>query len=185
MRKLFQAMAVIANITVLIAMVAFGAFHITEAQAEQQIQNFGEDEIHCLRQNVYFEAGNQSMLGKRAVAWVTLNRVIDDRYPDSICGVVKQGKKNTDGSMVRNACQFSWHCDGKADSVPVDNYQEKVEWNKSKMAARSVLRQWILDHTDPTGGADHYHASYVSPSWSKAGVKTAQIDDHIFYQVAW
>lgn len=184
MRKLFQATAVITNLAVLIAMVAFGAFHITEAHAEQQIQNFGDDELHCLRQNVYFEAGNQSILGKQAVAWVTLNRVVDTRYPDTICGVVQQGKRNADGSMVRNACQFSWFCDGKADTVP-DTYLEQVEWNKSELIARSVLRQWILDHTDPTGGADHYHAAYVSPNWSKAGIETAKIDDHIFYQVKW
>lgn len=185
MKKLFRALAVITNTATLVGMTAFGAFHITEAHAEQAVMNLGEDQLLCLQQNIYFEAGNQSALGKRAVAWVTLNRVVDDRYPDSICAVVKQGKQNPDGSMVRNACQFSWFCDGKADVVTTDNYQEQIEWNKSELIARSVLRQWILEHTDPTGGADHYHASYVSPAWSKAGIKTAQIDDHIFYQVKW
>lgn len=184
MKKLFQTTAVIANIAALIVMTAFGAFHINEAHAEQAVMNLGEKEILCLQQNIFFEAGNQSTLGKRAVAWVTLNRVVDDRYPDSICGVVQQGKKHKDGSMVRHACQFSWYCDGKADSVP-NTHSEQVQWNKSKLIARSVLRQWFLDHMDPTDGADHYHADYVAPDWAAAGEQTVRIDKHVFYRVNW
>ena len=37
--------------------------------------------------------------------------------------------------------------------------------------------------TDNTDGADHYHASYVTPSWRNAGELTAQIQDHIFYRL--
>ena len=184
MKKLFHTLAVAANLITLVGMVAFGAFHYTEAQAEQSINSLKAEEIHCLQQNIYFEAGNQSILGKRAVAWVTLNRVVDDRYPDSICGVVQQGKQNADGSMKRNACQFSWYCDGKADTVP-NTHLEQVQWSKSKLIARSVLRQWFLDYMDPTGGADHYHASYVSPFWADENQKTVQIDDHLFYRVSW
>ena len=184
MKKLFRGLAVTVNLATLIAMIAFGVFHYTEAKAEQAVMNLGEAEILCLRQNIYFEAGNQSALGKRAVAWVTLNRVMDDRYPNSICGVVKQGKKNSDGSMKRNACQFSWYCDGKTDSVPNTDL-EQAEWSRSELIARSVLRQWFLDYVDPTDGADHYHADYVAPNWAAAGKQTVQIDDHIFYQVKW
>ena len=184
MKKLFRTLAVTVNLATLIAMIAFGVFHYTEAHAEQAIMNLGEAEIHCLRQNIYFEAGNQSDLGKRAVAWVTLNRVVDNRYPDSICGVVQQGKQNADGSMVRNACQFSWYCDGKADTVP-DTHLEQVQWNKSELIAKSVLRQWFLDYIDPTDGADHYHADYVAPKWAASGEHTVQIDKHLFYRVNW
>ena len=79
------------------------------------------EEVTCLAENMYYEARNQSFAGQLAVSNVVMNRVADDRYPDTICEVVKQGPvrpswKGT-GEMipVRNRCQFSWWCDGKSD----------------------------------------------------------------------
>lgn len=172
------------NALTLAGIVGVGAYQIKDARADQMVQNFGDEEIHCLRQNVYFEARNQSVLGKAAVAWVTLNRVVDNRYPDTICGVVRQGNQNSDGSMVKNQCQFSWHCDGKSDAIP-DNQIEQSKWKLSGTVAKNVLREWILKQSDPTEGADHYHANYVKPYWADSGVVTTQIDDHIFYKVSW
>ena len=37
---------------------------------------------YCLAQNIYFEAGNQSLEGMAAVADVTLNRVENNSYPN-------------------------------------------------------------------------------------------------------
>lgn len=176
--------SVILNSLTIAAMVGVGAYQIKDARADQQVQSFGEEEVECLRKNVHFEARNQSNLGKKAVAWVTLNRVIDERYPDTICEVVHQGNKNDDGSMVLNQCQFSWYCDGKSDTPP-DNQIEQNKWKESETIARSVLREWVLQHFDPTEGADHYHATYANPYWNESGVKTTQIDDHIFYKVSW
>ena len=45
----------------------------------------------CLADNVYFEARNQGTAGWSAVISVTLNRVKDKRFPNTICEVVKQG----------------------------------------------------------------------------------------------
>ena len=49
------------------------------------------DALFCLALNVYHEAKNQSLIGQIAVAQVTMNRVRDDRYPSTVCEVVKQG----------------------------------------------------------------------------------------------
>jgi len=49
------------------------------------------ESLICLALNVYHEARSQSLVEQIAVAQVVVNRVNDDRYPDSICGVVKQG----------------------------------------------------------------------------------------------
>ena len=38
-----------------------------------------DEQIYCLAQNIYFEAGNQSLEGMAAVADVTLNRVQEER----------------------------------------------------------------------------------------------------------
>ena len=50
-------------------------------------------DAHCLAQNIYFEAGNQPLAGKIAVANVTLNRVEHDKFPNNVCDVVYQTKE--------------------------------------------------------------------------------------------
>jgi len=34
-----------------------------------------------------------------------------------------------------------------------------------------------------TGGANHYHATYVKPYWADESKKTVQIGNHIFYKL--
>ena len=68
---------------------------------------------------MYFEAGNQPLVGKIAVSQVVINRTQHMNYPSDICGVVYQAKwrDNWKGNKVpvRHQCQFSWFCDGKSD----------------------------------------------------------------------
>ena len=45
----------------------------------------------CLARNIYFEARNEPFAGQFAVAMVTLNRVHDKQFPNTICKVVYQG----------------------------------------------------------------------------------------------
>ena len=138
----------------------------------------------CLADNVYFEARNQGTAGWSAVASVTLNRVKDKRYPNTVCEVVKQGptreswKKNGKYYPLKHRCQFSWYCDGKKDKVhPMD----KNLYKKIKEFSHMILIPGVnlLDITD---GATHYHADYVSPAWKKSKTKTVEIGDHIFYR---
>jgi spore germination cell wall hydrolase CwlJ-like protein len=49
-----------------------------------------DKEIRCLAKNIYFEARNEPTLGQIAVAFVTLNRVDSNQFPDTICTVVEQ-----------------------------------------------------------------------------------------------
>ena len=46
--------------------------------------------------------------------------------------------------------------------------------------AYQVLNDEI--NIDVSMGATHYHASYVSPAWSKTKKRTTRIDRHIFYK---
>ena len=57
--------------------------------------NTENDDKFCLAQNIYFESGNQPLAGRVAVAQVTINRVEDKQFPNSICGVVYQAKIGT------------------------------------------------------------------------------------------
>ena len=49
------------------------------------------EEAHCLALNVYYETRSDNLAGMYAVSDVVLNRVRDDRYPNTICEVVYQG----------------------------------------------------------------------------------------------
>ena len=124
--------------------------------------------------NVYHEARSQSLVEQIAVAQVVINRVNDERYPDTVCGVVKQGEKNPDGSMKEDRCQFSWYCDGIKDTP-----YNKDAWELALSVAKSVH----AGHTvEITGGATHYHATSVNPFWAKTLKKVTRIGKHIFYR---
>ena len=135
-----------------------------------------ETALVCLALNTYHEAKNQSMIGQIATAQVVMNRVADSRYPNTVCGVVKQGPKYKGSDVpVRHKCQFSWFCDGKSDEPKRDS----KEWFKAQDYARIVLSGRIA--LDVTEGATHYHATYVRPAWAKTKTRTTRIEKHIFY----
>lgn len=138
------------------------------------------EQTQCLAENVYFEARNQPLAGQFAVMSVTINRVNDDRYPNTICEVVKQGPhrpswKGT-GEMipVRHRCQFSWYCDGKSDKT-----RDTEAWEIAMLIATGVYNGNLGDFVE---GATHYHATYVLPEWAETKTKTVQIGDHVFYR---
>jgi len=89
----------------------------------------------CLALNVYHEARDQPFIGQVAVAQVVMNRVRDDRYPDSVCDVVKQGPTYSwkQDFPVRHRCQFSWYCDGKSDKTP-----DQTAWQQAMLIAQGV-----------------------------------------------
>ena len=49
------------------------------------------EELKCMAENIYFEGRAEPMMGKIAIGHVVMNRIEDQRFPDTICGVVKQG----------------------------------------------------------------------------------------------
>ena len=70
-----------------------------------------DKQMSCLAEALYFEARGEPIIGQLAVGEVILNRVEDRRYPSSICKVINQGTGR------RFACQFTYTCDGKLESV--------------------------------------------------------------------
>ena len=138
--------------------------------------------VECLALNIYHEARNQPFAGQLAVASVVINRVRDERFPDTVCEVVRQGptrpswKGTGELIPIRNRCQFSWYCDGKSDK-PL----ELKQFKRIYLLAIDILRGDTLN-LDITNGATHYHADYVTPSWASSKTKTIEIEDHIFYR---
>ena len=87
-----------------------------------------EAEVVCLAENIYHEARGEGIEGMLAVGHVTMNRVESSRFPDTVCGVVRQTKYIKSwrtGELVpaRNRCQFSWYCDGRPEVV---NKESKI-----------------------------------------------------------
>ncbi len=126
-----------------------------------------EEKVECLALNVYHEARSEPLKGQVAVAAVILNRVESGQFPDSVCGVVKQGTRS-------KGCQFSWWCDGRKDTPT-----EKEAWDQARRIAIRTLTG-LTD--DPTDGALYYHTTKVRPSWSRKFERTARIGEHLFYK---
>ena len=127
------------------------------------------EELYCLANNIYFESRNQPKLGQIAVGQVTMNRVNSPKFPNTVCGVVKQGGEK------RNRCQFSWYCDGKSDE-----HEGGAAWDESVYLALLLYSEEFT--IDVTEGALWYHATYVSPNWAEHYEKTVRINEHIFYR---
>ena len=151
------------------------------------------DELECMAQNIYFESNNQSKAGQIAVARVVINRVLDTRFPNSVCEVIFEGpireswKTKKDSELteeervyypVRNRCQFSWYCDGKADVIPESDNNHA--WRVAQDIAFDVLV--FNKYAGLVEGATHYHADYVNPAWNKTITLITKVDDHIFYR---
>lgn len=128
-----------------------------------------KDELRCLALNIYWESRSEPLEGQLAVAGVTLNRVASEKFPDSICDVVRQG-----GYARKHRCQFSWQCDGQSDEP-----KEVTAWRNAQQLARLFLAGV---YKDPTKAAKWYHADYVKPDWADRLQRTAKIGRHIFYR---
>jgi len=126
-------------------------------------QTFTAADHVCMAKNIYFEARNESLRGQMAIALVTLQRVKDPRYPNTVCGVVYDNR------------QFSWYWDGLSDRPRNGESYDDI----------ALLASAMLDSdtsiVDFTYGSTHYHANYVSPYWSDYMILKAKIDTHIFY----
>jgi len=132
--------------------------------------------VMCLALNLYHEARGEPLAGQLAVGFSTMNRVADKRYPDTVCGVVKQAKYYAWDmeNPIRNQCQYSWFCDGLSD-----NPQDGKAMLEATILAQNIYHRLV---TDISEGATHYHATYVHPYWADDMFAVLHIGDHIFYK---
>lgn len=114
-----------------------------------------KDNLHLLAQVTCGEARGEPYEGKVAVAAVILNRTLDDRFPDSVAGVVYQThafESVSNGEIYRNTTEECYK------------------------AARAALAGW-----DPSNGAIYFFAPAKTSNafiWSRQQVRT--IGKHIF-----
>lgn len=121
-------------------------------------------DAECLAKNIYHEAGIEPVEGKFAVAQVTLNRLKEGRWGNSICDVVYA------------KAQFSWTLWKKKR---MENPKGEL-WAESQMVATYVLDKGY--RVPSLAASTYYHADYVQPLWRRSVVKIQQIGQHIFYK---
>jgi spore germination cell wall hydrolase CwlJ-like protein len=126
-------------------------------------------QVTCLAENIYFEAGHEPQEGKKAVAFVTINRVQTGNYANNICGVVYQ--------KVNGTCQFTWVCDPGTTNKLLTIKNTPLYNDILKLSTNLYLNFDRME--DNTNGATYYHADYVEPGWKLK--KEKQIGRHIFY----
>mgnify|MGYP001257287453 FL=1 len=151
-----------------------------------------DPEALCMALNIYYESRSDNLAGQYAVADVVLNRMHDDRYPNTVCEVIKEGpvreswktKQDPDLSEsdriynpVRNMCQFSWYCDGKSDEP-----KDETGWAQAQYVAGNIM--YNGKYRGISEGATHYHATYVKPKWrfDRGMNHIGRIGSHIFYR---
>ena len=130
-------------------------------------------ERDCLAQAIYHEARGESQAGQLAVANVIVNRALSGKFPSTLCGVIYQ---NADKGRYR--CQFTFACDGRADTAG-----ERRAWARSASLAETVYAEFVTGQKLGAlpRSALFYHTTAVRPSWSRSFSQIAQIGSHIFY----
>ena len=130
------------------------------------------EDLNCLTEAIYFEARGEPLSGQLAVGNVIMNRVESDNFPNTICGVVHQGKQ-INGRMVRHKCQFSYYCDGKKEE-----YDDREAYIISSKVAMDVIFEPSYEMYD----ALYYHSVTVEPFWSHTKEYLGSIGNHEFYK---
>ena len=136
------------------------------AEFHHQCSPEDTNEITQLACNIYFEARGESYTGQLAVAFNTLNRVDNYRFPNTVRGVVWQSH------------QYSWTNDGKSDKIK--DYKSYI---KALQIATEVytLAKEDFKTSSPVGNSLWYHNKSVAPVWRNEKCKVVDVDNHVYY----
>ena len=127
---------------------------------------FSAEDAKCLTYTIYHEARGESLDGQYAVAEVVINRVKDPRWPDTVCGVVKERR------------QFSFFNKG---------YFPRMRDKKAAALAAHIALDvintysWGNEYIIVPIGTVFYHTTSVRPSWRKKLEFVLQAGNQLFY----
>lgn len=111
----------------------------------------------CLKQNILYEAGGETFLGKLAVGMVTINR--HKSQNKSICTIVFEKD------------QFSWTTWIKEPKTVFD----------FEITEAAFIAQKELYKIPNLENAIYYHNIYVYPDWAKKKRFLTKLGNHLFY----
>jgi N-acetylmuramoyl-L-alanine amidase len=134
-----------------------------------------EHDIAIMAKTIFGEARGEYYSIKGGLpSLIAIGNVIMNRY----------SKQSWYGKTIQEVClkphQFScWN--GNDVNSPllnsIPNNQYAVYEKCYDVAQKIISNEW----PDITKGADHYHATYVSPTWRNSKILTAHIGSHLFY----
>lgn len=123
-------------------------------------------DVDLLAALIHGEAATEPLIGKQAVAYVARNRVLDPRWPNTYEGVILQPYQFT---AVWDAYRNGRLTELIAKATP----------DERRLADLVITGRLI----DPTGGATHYHADYITPpEWTQGMEFKGKIGSHLFYK---
>jgi len=112
-------------------------------------------DVAPLGEAIYHESRGEPLVCKIVTAQSILNRVDQDRFPNTVEEVVHQ-KTKKDGIWV---CQYSYYCDDISDELS----EPASRLDSYEIAAMTLM----ADIPDLSNGADHYYAyEKVKPDWA-------------------
>ncbi len=132
-------------------------------------------DLLTLAATVCGESEGESLLGKRAVAYVIMNRVADPRWPD------------TPGEVCLQKYQFSaWNTGSPRVPKMLNPQKTGIDRQVWDDCFRAAVEAMYRLEPDPTNGANSYLAPgslKVLPIWAKTDKITAKIGAHFFYRL--
>jgi len=125
-----------------------------------------KSDIYWMTQNIYHESRGESINGQYMVGVVTMNRLHNGRWGNTI----KQ--------VVTSPSQFSWYSDN------ISNVPSNINsWNRSRGVAIRVISDYnVRGRHGGRRGITHYHNNTVRPRWSRKMHRVKTIGNHTFYK---
>ena len=179
-KVIMLSMIVIAPVYILTGSLLTHKAEPVPVEPVQVAKKVDEKQLKCLADNIYHEAGSESIHGQAAVARVVLNRV---RYgfANTPCQVVYQANiitrldEVTQNMVKVKLCQFSWVCEKNNNKINPARYRT------AKQIAYDVLAFDAYKDVVPRTTL-FFHNLSIQPNWPHHKVK--QIGNHIFYTKA-
>ena len=135
-----------------------------------------QKQLACLAKNIFYEAGNEPLMGQAAVARVVMNRIAYG-FGKNPCAVIYQAytvDRLVDDEIQKvKLCQFSWVCENK-----VEPNKNSAKYKQAEKVAYDVLAYDEYKDVLPRT-ALFFHNLHVDPLWPYKQV--AKIGNHIFY----
>lgn len=139
-----------------------------------------DTDLACLAMSIFHEARGEITTAEIAVAQLVMKRVDDERFPSSVCDVVKH--KSYSKKHEKWICAFDWYCKFKG-VLDLRRSGERDAWKQSVYIAKLFLS----DNPPVLSGFEDavlFHDDSIPDPWStnsNSVRKLGKIDSLIFY----
>lgn len=108
--------------------------------------NYTSRDVECMAKNIYFEARGEGLEGMLMVAEVTINRSENEKFPNTICGVVNERG------------QFGW-VSANPRITNLEKYKEIHNLSERILSGKQVMRNTSALYFKRTGSRSSFHNS--------------------------